>query len=139
MNRPTEIPAPASSVRDILCARLAGGVLRHSPFWVSFGPAVERLVISPAMHQIRHSDDPAHFDKNMGGSLAVWDRLFGTIHIPNGREVERFGIGPETAEFRSLATIYFKPFTASVGRARRRIASFAARLGGSERPGDAQA
>lgn len=123
----------------LVAFNIAGGVLRHSPFWVSFGPAVERWVISPAMHQIHHSDNPAHFDKNMGGSLAIWDRMFGTIHIPSGREVERFGIGGETPEFRSLATIYFKPFTASVGRARRRIASFAARLRGSAPPRDAEA
>lgn len=90
-----------------------GGVLRHSPVWVSFGPAIERWVISPAMHQIHHSQDPRHYDKNMGGSLAVWDRIFGTIHIPQGREVEGFGIGEETKDFRSLGVLYFRPFMKS--------------------------
>jgi sterol desaturase/sphingolipid hydroxylase (fatty acid hydroxylase superfamily) len=123
----------------LVAFNLAGGVLRHSPFWVSFGPAVERWVISPAMHQIHHSDNPAHFDKNMGGSLAIWDRMFGTIHIPDGREVERFGIGAETSEFRSLATIYFKPIVASIELARRRLAGSGSRIGGTGQPGDAQA
>lgn len=91
-----------------------GGVLRHSPVWVSFGPAIERWVISPAMHQIHHSQDPRHYDKNMGGSLSVWDRWFGTIYIPNGREIEAFGIGEETKDFRSLAVIYFRPIANSV-------------------------
>lgn len=105
-----------------------GGVLRHSPFWISFGPRIERWVISPAMHQIHHSDKPEHFDKNMGGSLAVWDRLFGTIHIPNGREVEAFGIGPETVAFRSLATIYFKPITGSAALLATRVHDLLSRL-----------
>ena len=90
-------------------ANVIGGVLRHSPFWVSFGPKVERWLISPAMHQIHHSDDPIHFDSNFGGTLAVWDRWFGTIYIPKGREIINYGIGPETAEYRSLPALYLRP------------------------------
>lgn len=100
---------------------LAGGALRHSPFWISFGPSVERWVISPAMHQIHHSDKPEHFDRNMGGSLAVWDRMFGTLHIPRGREIEGFGIGEETRDFRSLEVIMVRPFTACAQLLRRRF------------------
>lgn len=87
-----------------------GGVLRHSPVWISFGPRVERWVISPAMHQIHHSGDTRHFDKNMGVSLAIWDRWFGTHYSPERREISSFGIGEETVEFRSLAVIYLRPF-----------------------------
>ena len=100
---------------------ICGGVLRHSPFWISFGPRVERWIISPAMHQIHHSDKEKHFDRNMGGSLAIWDRMFGTLHIPQGREVEAYGIGPETADFRALDVIYFRPFTAAYGHLQRRF------------------
>lgn len=100
---------------------IAGGVLRHSPFWISFGPRVEHWVISPAMHHIHHSDKPEHFDRNMGGSLAVWDRLFGTLHIPRGREIEGFGIGDETRDFRSLEVIMVRPFTACADLLRKRF------------------
>ena len=92
---------------------VCGGVLRHSPFWISFGPVVEKWVISPAMHQIHHSDRPEHFDRNLGGSLAIWDRMFGTLHIPKGREIERFGIGAETPDFRSMEVIMLRPFEAA--------------------------
>jgi len=91
---------------------LAGGALRHSPFWISFGPRAEKWVISPAMHQIHHSDKVEHYDRNMGGSLAVWDRMFGTLHIPRGREIEGFGIGEETRDFRSMEVIMLRPFQA---------------------------
>ncbi len=97
-----------------------GGVLRHSPFWVSFGPRVEKWLISPAMHHIHHSNKPEHFDRNMGGSLSVWDRMAGTLHIPRGREIEGFGIGEETEDFRSLSVIFFRPFVAAYGVFRRR-------------------
>jgi sterol desaturase/sphingolipid hydroxylase (fatty acid hydroxylase superfamily) len=89
---------------------ICGGALRHSPFWVSFGPRVEKWIISPAMHQIHHSNKPEHFDRNYGGSLAVWDRMTGSLHIPKGREIEGYGIGEETKEFRALEVIYFRPF-----------------------------
>lgn len=87
-----------------------GGVLRHSPFWVSFGPSVEKWLISPAMHQIHHSNKQEHFDRNFGGALAVWDRMAGSLHIPKGREIEGYGIGPETPDFRSMEVILLRPF-----------------------------
>lgn len=90
-------------------SNVIGGVLRHSPAWVRYGPGVERWLISPAMHQIHHSDDPKHFDKNIGGSLAIWDRMAGTLYIPEGREITGYGIGPETAEYRTLSGIYWGP------------------------------
>lgn len=105
----------------LVAFNIVGGVLRHSPFWISFGPKVERWVISPAMHQIHHSDKPEHFDRNMGGSLAVWDRMFGTLHIPRGREIEGFGIGEETRDFRSLEVIMFRPFAACAQLLRKRF------------------
>ncbi len=100
---------------------IIGGVLRHSPFWISFGPKVERWVISPAMHQIHHSEDPKHFDRNMGGSLAVWDRIFGTLYVPTEHEHITFGIGVETEDFRQLGVIYGRPFTAAADHLKKRF------------------
>ncbi len=100
---------------------ICGGVLRHSPFWISFGPTIEKWVISPAMHQIHHSDKIEHFDRNLGGSLAIWDRMFGTLHVPKGREIERFGIGAETPDFRSMEVIMLRPFEAAAGLIGKRL------------------
>ena len=100
---------------------ICGGVLRHSPFWISFGPKIEKWVISPAMHQIHHSNKPEHYDRNLGGALSVWDRMAGTLHIPRGREIEGFGIGDETPDFRALDVIFFRPFTAAYASLGRRL------------------
>lgn len=100
---------------------VCGGVLRHSPFWISFGPSIERWIISPAMHQIHHSSKTEHFDRNMGGSLAIWDRMFGTLHIPKDGEIENYGIGAETTDFRSLEVIFLRPFIAAGDLVRRRF------------------
>jgi len=49
--------------------------LRHSHIPLSFGK-LESYFISPAQHQVHHSIEKQHFDKNFGTILAVWDRLF---------------------------------------------------------------
>jgi len=100
---------------------ICGGVLRHSPVWLSFGPKVEKWFVSPAMHHIHHSENPKHFDLNMGATLAIWDRWFGTHYIPRDQEVEHFGIGEETREFHSLFHIYFGPFMKAFEAVKRRF------------------
>ncbi|WP_297510517.1 sterol desaturase family protein [uncultured Caulobacter sp.] len=65
--------------------------LQHSHAWMTFAP-FGRWLLSPAHHQIHHSADPAHFGKNLGSCLAVWDRMFGTLHVPGARPRDlRFG------------------------------------------------
>jgi sterol desaturase/sphingolipid hydroxylase (fatty acid hydroxylase superfamily) len=58
----------------------------HSHIWISFGPFFERLVISPAQHQIHHSVNPVHFDKNFGQTIALWDWVFGTLYVTGRNE-----------------------------------------------------
>jgi sterol desaturase/sphingolipid hydroxylase (fatty acid hydroxylase superfamily) len=101
---------------------ICGGALRHSPFWITFGPRIEKWIISPAMHQIHHSDKVEHFDRNYGGSLAVWDRLAGSLYLAGEKStIDRFGIGEETKDFRSLGVIYFRPFTAAANLLKNRL------------------
>lgn len=49
---------------------------------VSLPPALERycryLLVTPDMHRIHHSAQPAETDSNYGFSLSCWDRLFRT-------------------------------------------------------------
>lgn len=93
-----------------LLYNILAGTLRHSPAWVSFGPRIERWFISPAQHQIHHSENPLHFDRNFGSTLAIWDRLFGTLHCTTSRrEVKSFGIGDETPEYTKLSSLLCVP------------------------------
>jgi sterol desaturase/sphingolipid hydroxylase (fatty acid hydroxylase superfamily) len=71
---------------------LFGANLRHSHVWVSYGRWLEHLAVSPAQHQIHHSQDPRHYDRNFGTILAVWDWLGGSLYVTTERERLRFGI-----------------------------------------------
>ena len=56
--------------------------LQHSQIWIPFKGVWGRVFMSPAHHQLHHSDDPAHFNCNMGASLAIWDWLAGSLYVP---------------------------------------------------------
>jgi len=68
-----------------------GSNLRHTPVWISFGK-IERVFISPAQHQIHHSCDIKHQDKNMGTCLALWDRLMGSWMASKEETVTCYGL-----------------------------------------------
>jgi len=65
--------------------------LRHSHVWISFG-YLEHLFISPAQHQIHHSNAKIHFDKNFGSCLAIWDIAFRTWQTSTNNKVKEFGL-----------------------------------------------
>jgi len=71
---------------------LAGANLRHSHIWWSWGPRVERWLISPAQHQIHHAVEPHLHNKNLGSWLAIWDRLGGTLVTATAGRPRAFGV-----------------------------------------------
>jgi sterol desaturase/sphingolipid hydroxylase (fatty acid hydroxylase superfamily) len=86
------------------------GHLQHSQFWICCTGLAGRIFLSPAHHQIHHSRNPVHFDKNFGASLALWDWLFCTLHIPQ-RHNEHIRFGTERdAHLKSLLPSVFCPF-----------------------------
>jgi sterol desaturase/sphingolipid hydroxylase (fatty acid hydroxylase superfamily) len=40
--------------------------------------AIEFVFNTPSHHRVHHASDPEYLDKNYGGILIVWDRLFGS-------------------------------------------------------------
>jgi sterol desaturase/sphingolipid hydroxylase (fatty acid hydroxylase superfamily) len=85
--------------------------LQHSHLWVTFGPRWGGWLLGPAHHQIHHSAAEAHFDRNLGSTLAVFDRVFGTFHRPaERREALRFGVDDEEHAPHSLRAASVQPF-----------------------------
>lgn len=85
--------------------------LRHSHIWLCYGPFLSRIFISPAQHQIHHSVEPRHWDKNFGFMLAIWDGMFGCLYVPKERETLQLGVpGADPRDFSSVAKLYFLPF-----------------------------
>lgn len=72
---------------------LATNNLKHSHIQMRFPVWLEHILISPALHQVHHSIDPRHHNRNYGDVLALWDWVLGTLYIPARDEVIRFGLG----------------------------------------------
>ena len=87
------------------------GNLRHSPVWLSYGPVLSKIIISPAQHQIHHSVEERHWGCNMGFALAIWDRMFGSLYIPKDHETFAMGLGDGTeAHYHGVVGMYWQPF-----------------------------
>jgi sterol desaturase/sphingolipid hydroxylase (fatty acid hydroxylase superfamily) len=85
--------------------------LQHTHVWIAFRGAVGRVFLSPAHHQIHHSTNPTHFNKNLGSCLALWDWVFGTLHIPaREREKLTFGVEPAYADAHTMQGEFIAPF-----------------------------
>ena len=69
--------------------------LRHSHIHMPFTGVLGHLLHSPMHHIIHHSDNPAHFDRNMGYMFSIWDWFAGTLYIPHKSERVTLGIGHE--------------------------------------------
>ena len=88
-----------------------GSNLRHSHISIRYWTWIERFFISPAQHQLHHSIAEEHYDKNFGVSLAVWDWMFGSLHL--SIEKDDFQLGVQEADeydAHSLRTIYVAPW-----------------------------
>lgn len=88
----TEIATIAGINAFLIVANAGLAALHHSHVWLSYGPVLEHILISPAQHQIHHSQNPAHHDLNYGTSLALWDWMFGTLYVIRGPEDLVFGL-----------------------------------------------
>lgn len=90
---------------------VAGSNLRHFHVPIHYWRWLEHLLISPAQHQIHHSVEPRHFDRNFGAILAVWDWIGGSLHLSEPGKPLEFGLSRrEQPGEQRLLTIYLQPF-----------------------------
>jgi sterol desaturase/sphingolipid hydroxylase (fatty acid hydroxylase superfamily) len=74
-------------------------------FWIHtrvigrLGP-LEWLLNTPSNHRVHHGRDPKYIDRNHGGTLIVWDRLFGTYQAEEEEPI--YGITKPLASWNPL-------------------------------------
>ena len=83
--------------------------VRHTHLKISFGKAVNAVILCPHYHQLHHSTNPKHYDKNFGLMLSIWDRMFGTLFVPEPQESFSFGLGREGDEYQSTTGLLILP------------------------------
>lgn len=64
---------------------IAAAIQTLGQFWIhtkvvgKMHPFFEYVLNTPSHHRVHHSRDPKYIDKNHGGILIIWDRMFGTF------------------------------------------------------------
>lgn len=95
--------------------------VRHTHFKISFG-SLNNVVLCPHWHQLHHSVDPLHYDKNFGLLFSFWDRLFGTLCVPRPNEDFKFGLMERgVRDYQSLQGLYLMPLKRMWGHVARRL------------------
>jgi len=93
--------------------------VRHTHYKISFGP-LDNYLLSPHWHQLHHSADPRHYDKNFGLLLSIWDRMFGTAFVPDPNEEMKFGLlDRDKDDYQSLFGLYLLPLKKMAGHVAR--------------------
>ncbi len=70
----------------------------------------EKIFNSPSLHRVHHGSDELYLDKNYGGMLIIWDRMFGTFQAEEfrptyGLTTQLNSINPLTVHFKEYADI----------------------------------
>jgi sterol desaturase/sphingolipid hydroxylase (fatty acid hydroxylase superfamily) len=73
---------------------LASVLFHHSNSALPAGveARLSRLLITPRMHAIHHSIEPAETDSNFSSGLAIWDRLHGTTCLAAAADEVTIGV-----------------------------------------------
>jgi sterol desaturase/sphingolipid hydroxylase (fatty acid hydroxylase superfamily) len=108
--------------------------LQHSELWIPLRGLIGHIVLSPAHHQVHHSTDPAHFNKNLGSCLAIWDWAFGTLYVPaRQREKLRFGADTDPRYLHTFTGEFILPFARAFAQLRGLIPAPRAREAAEEK------
>lgn len=101
--------------------------VRHTHLKLSYGRHLNAVLLSPHYHQLHHSVAERHWDKNFGLTLSIWDRLFGTLVVPEPNEDFVFGLTDnEHDEYQSLYKLHVVPL--------KKIAGHIGRIGSRHEP-----
>lgn len=84
----------------------------HTEVVGHLGP-LELVLNTPSHHRVHHSRRPEHIDKNYGGMLIIWDRLFDTFLAEDAAKPAVYGLvhplksyNPMTVQFHTWPVIW---------------------------------
>ena len=104
------------------------GYFSHTPqVPISLGWG-DYIFLTPALHVVHHARDRRLHDGNYGGSLSVWDWLFGTARRHDFREPLPLGIDEFGDDhYRHIGQLFYEPFVDATRVARHQLARITAR------------
>ncbi|MEV7253145.1 sterol desaturase family protein [Streptomyces cyaneofuscatus] len=97
---------------------VCGGINMLSQFWLHTDRIgrlprfIEKTVNTPSSHRVHHASQNGYLDRNFGGILMIWDRMFGTWAEEG--EQPRYGLTKDIDTFNPLRVVSHE--YAAIGR-----------------------
>ncbi|WGM39901.1 sterol desaturase family protein [Caulobacter sp. NIBR1757] len=79
------------AVAAVLALNLRFQYFLHTELVGRLGP-LEGVLNTPSAHRVHHASNPIYIDRNFGGVLLIFDRLFGTYQAERRDEACRYGL-----------------------------------------------
>ena len=89
----------------MLIINLRYQLLLHTEAVGKLGP-LEWVLNTPSHHRVHHASNPAYLDKNFGGMLIVFDRLFGTFAEERIDQPPRYGLTDPLASHNPFVIVF---------------------------------
>lgn len=87
---------------------------------------VEGILNTPSAHRVHHGSKPLYIDKNFGGVLMIWDRIFGTYQQETEQVI--FGVttgfqghNPLRAEFGPMIRLFKNKLTLEASPSKKKL------------------
>ena len=68
--------------------------------------SLERILNTPSHHRVHHGSNPRYLDRNYGGILIIWDRMFGSFQPELDEEAPRYGLVHNLGTFNILRVAF---------------------------------
>ncbi len=93
------IPSDVMSILAVVM--LFGGFWYHTQLIGKLG-FLEKIIVTPSHHRIHHAINPIYIDRNFGGILIIWDKLFGTFQEELPEEKPIYGITRQVSSWNPI-------------------------------------
>jgi len=63
---------------------------------------LDKILVTPSNHRVHHGLHPLYIDKNFGGTLLIWDKIFGTYQHERNDITPAYGINESVSSYNPL-------------------------------------
>lgn len=78
--------------------------LLHTQYIPRLG-LMEKIMNTPVLHQVHHARNHKYLDRNHGGILIIWDKLFGTFEDYDTEKPPQFGVTKDPESYNPLRIV----------------------------------
>ena len=92
----------------------------HTQSVSKLSPILEFIFNTPSHHRVHHASNPCYLDRNHGGTLIIWDRLFGSFAEESEKHPPRYGVTRPLSKQTVVAAAFeeYSQLAADMGRAK---------------------